>query len=91
MPRNRIAETLSGASPPEPSQVPNAHVNNSDDDSKQTSFNTVLERAESVKTSLRNAHTQVNELVAALKQHRRQSKLMKSTLASLRQLQAMQV
>lgn len=91
MPRNRIAETLSGASPPEPSQVPNGQANHSDADSPQSSFNTVLERAESVKTSLRTAHTQVNELVAALKQHRRQSKLMKSTLASLRQLQALQV
>ena len=93
MPRNRIAETLAGASPPEPShvQVSGADGGHSEDESKQSSFNAVLQRAEFVKTALRQAHTQVNELVVALKRHRRQSKLMQTTLASLRQLQTLDV
>ena len=91
MPRSRIAETLAGTSPPEPAPTINPDASLVEDDPKQSNFYAVLQRAESVKTSLRQAHTQVNELVAALKRHRRQSKLMQSTLASLRQLQTLEV
>ena len=93
MPRNRIAETLAGASPSEPSHahVSDADAGHAEDESKHSSFNAVLQQAESVKTALRQAHTQVNELVVALKRHRRQSKLMQTTLASLRQLQTLDV
>ena len=91
MPRNRIAETLAGTSPPEPAPAINPDTGQAEDAPNQSSFNAVLQRAESVKTSLRHAHTQVNELVVALKRHRRQSKLMQTTLASLRQLQTLDV
>ena len=91
MPRNRIAETLAGASPPDPAPAINSDTGQAEDAPNQSSFNAILQRAESVKTSLRHAHTQVNELVVALKRHRRQSKLMQTTLASLRQLQTLDV
>ena len=45
----------------------------------------LIEQAESVKTSLRETLTKTNELLAALKRHRKQSKIVDSTL---RQLQA---
>gem|GEM_PF-354784 len=51
----------------------------------------VLQEAEALKTSLRTAHTNVSRLISALKRQRRQSKLMHNTLASLRQLQTLDV
>jgi len=48
----------------------------------------LIEQAETVKTSLSTAFTETKQLVAALKKHRQQSKALKSTLASLRQLQS---
>ena len=47
----------------------------------------LIERAEAVKVSLRETLSQTSELVAALKRHRKQSKLVASTLQSLRRLQ----
>lgn len=91
MPRNRIAETLSGTSPPEPNQATPSHAATAVDDPKQCTFSAVLEQAETVKSALRQAHAQVNGLVAAVKRYRRQSKLMQSTIASLRQLQSLEV
>ena len=49
----------------------------------------LIEQAEAVKTSLRETLTNTSELISALKKHRKQSRLMKSTLASLRQLQTL--
>jgi len=90
MPRNRIAETLAGASPPEQNSSPPS-TEPADPAEQSNSFAAVLHEAEAVKTSLRAAHSQVNRLIAALKRHRRQSKLMQTTLASLRQLQSLEV
>ena len=56
---------------------------------QSTSFGTVLRQAEAVKNSLRDAHGQVTRLIATLKLHRRQSKLVQTTLASLKQLQTL--
>lgn len=47
----------------------------------------LINEAQSLKETLRDAYTRSNQLVAALKRHRKSSKLMQSTLASLRQLQ----
>lgn len=90
MSHNRIAATLAGsATPPvNGSAQPVAEPNEPADQS--TSFGTVLREAEAVKTSLRVAHGQVNRLIAALKRQRRQSKLVQSTLASLKQLQSLE-
>ena len=91
MPHNRIAATLAGSTP-EPingAPLPVTESNMAADQS--SSFGTVLREAEAVKASLREAHSQVGRLIAALKRHRRQSKLVQSTLSSLRQLQTLDV
>lgn len=89
MSHNRIAATLAGSSPlpVNGSAQPVAEPNEPADQS--TNFGTVLREAEAVKTSLREAHSQVSRLIAALKRHRRQSKLVQTTLASLKQLQTL--
>ena len=48
----------------------------------------LVEQAEAVKTSLITALAETKQLVSALKKHRQQSKVLQSTLASLRQLQS---
>ena len=48
----------------------------------------LIEQAEAVKASLRETLTNTSELIGALKKHRKQTKLVRSTLASLRQLQS---
>ena len=91
MSTNRIAATLAGSTPPSNGAAhPVAEPNDSAAD-QSTSFGSVLREAEAVKTSLREAHSQVARLITSLKRHRRQSKLMKTTLASIRQLQALDV
>ncbi len=91
MSHNRIAATLAGsATSPVNGSVPPAGVA-SDPSDQSTSFSTVLREAEAVKTSLRDAHGQVSRLIVALKRHRRQSKLVQTTLASLKQLQTLEV
>ena len=91
MSHNRIAATLAGSTQPaNDTAQPHVEPNNSAAE-QSTSFGTVLREAESVKTSLRAAHSQVTRLIAALKRHRRQSKLVQSTLSSLRQLQTLDV
>ena len=90
MPHNRIAATLAGSTP-EPtngSPLPGTEPNTAADPT--TSFGTVLSEAEAVKASLREAHSRVSRLITALKRNRRQSKLMQSTLASLKQLQSLE-
>jgi hypothetical protein len=91
MSHNRIAATLAGSmQSANGSAQPQVEPNDPAAD-QSTSFGTVLREAESVKTSLRAAHTQVTRLIAALKRHRRQAKLTQATLASLKQLQALDV
>ena len=51
----------------------------------------LIEQAEALKASLRDSLTKTNELVSALKRHRRQSKAVQSALVSLRRLQAVEV
>ncbi len=51
----------------------------------------LIEQAESVKASLRDTAAKTSELIAALKRHKKHSKMVQSTLASLRQLQTLEV
>jgi len=51
----------------------------------------LIEQAETLRDSLQDALSQTRELVSALKRQKKQSRLMKSTLASLRQLQTVDV
>jgi hypothetical protein len=50
----------------------------------------VIQEAESLRAILRQAVSQSKQLVAALKQHRRKSKSVRSALASLRQLETIE-
>ena len=91
MPHNRIAETLSGTAPVQTSGTTSSPVNRNGDQDAHVGMNVVLQQAEAAKTSLRDAFSQINRLIGSLKRHRRQSKLMQTTLASLKQLQTLEV
>ena len=54
----------------------------------QAGVESLIEQAEAVKASLRETVASTSELIASLKKHRKQTKLVRSTLASLRQLQS---
>jgi hypothetical protein len=47
----------------------------------------LIDEAESLKQQVREVSTRLSELIVGLRQHRKQAKLVQSTLASLRQLQ----
>ena len=51
----------------------------------------LIQQAESLRTSLRDTLLKTNALVKGLKQHRRQSRAVQNTLASLRQLKGLGV
>ena len=91
MPHNRIAETLAASTPPSPNGSASPPSNHNGDHDPPGSFNAILQQAETAKTSLHDAFAQINHLIASLKRHRRQSKLMQTTLASLKQLQNREV
>ena len=52
-----------------------------------TGLGALIEEAQALKTVLHDAYARTSRLVAALRQHRKQSRLVQSTLASLKQLQ----
>ena len=54
-------------------------------------FSAILQQAETTKTALHDAFSQINHLIGLLKRHRRQSELMQTTIASLKQLQTLEV
>ena len=56
--------------------------------SNDQGFEVLIEQAEAVKVSLRDSLSKTGELISALKLHRKRSKLVQSTLQSLRRLQA---
>ena len=51
-------------------------------------FEVLIQQAEAVRVSLRDSLSKTSELISALKRHRKQSKAVAATLASLRKLQA---
>ena len=83
MSHNRIAATLSGSSPQAANDPVRPVAEPSEAADQSSSFANVLHEAEAVKNSLRESHSRVSRLIVSLKRHRRQSKLMQSTLASL--------
>ena len=91
MPNNRIAETLSGTVPASTNGTTPRQANHDSDRDTHVGMNVVLQQAEATKTSLRDAFSQINRLIGSLKRHRRQSKLVQTTLASLKQLQTLNV
>ena len=62
--------------------------NNGTGNDNNAGVEALIEQAESVKTSLRETLNHTSELISSLKKHRKQTKLVRSTLASLRQLQS---
>jgi len=48
----------------------------------------LVAEAEALKNELRQAYTRTHQLLGAIKKHRRQNKLVQSTLATLRQLKS---
>ena len=91
MPRNRIAETLAASVSPPANGSASPPQKQNDEHESHGSFQTILQQAETAKTTLRDAFSQINHLIGLLKRHRRQSKLMQTTLASLKQLQTLEV
>ena len=91
MPHNRIAETLSGTAPTSTNSPTPRSANLNGEQDTHVGLNVVLQQAESTKTSLRDAFAQINRLIGSLKRHRRQSKLVQTTLASLKTLQNLDV
>ena len=91
MPQNRIAETLAASASPPANGSASPPPNHNGDHDHRGSFNAILQQAETAKTSLHDAFAQINHLISSLKRHRRQSKLMQTTLASLKQLQNLEV
>lgn len=91
MPHNRIAETLAASAPMPANESASRPPNHNGDHDPPGSFNAILQQAETAKTSLHDAFAQINHLIGSLKRHRRQSKLMQTTLASLKQLQNLEV
>jgi len=57
------------------------------DDAADNGAGDVIEQAETVKAFLREAASKTGQLIAALKRHRKQAKVVQSTLAALKQLQ----
>ena len=49
----------------------------------------LIDQAEAVRTSLKDSADKLGDLIAALKRHRKQARLVQSTLASLKQLQSL--
>ena len=89
MPHNRIARTLAASDSPNGAlSPPTTPIGDHDN---RGSFNAILQQAESVKATLRQAHTEVGGLISSLKRYRQQSKFMQATLASLKQLQSLEV
>ena len=91
MPRNRIAETLAASVSPPANGSASPPQKQNDEHESHGSFQTILQQAETAKTTLHDAFSQINHLIGLLKRHRRQSKLMQTTLASLKQLQKLEV
>jgi hypothetical protein len=85
----QVAMTQSSVVRASPAQVHGSHNQNGSADG--VSIETLIEQAEAVKNSLRDAAGQVGELIVALKRHRKNSKTLQTALSSIRQLQTLDV
>ena len=56
-------------------------------DTSKDSLQALIDDAEGLKQTLREVSARLSELIAGLRQHRKQARLVQSTLASLRQIQ----
>jgi len=75
---------------PKPNQQSGSDPNTEEtaaDNSAENGNGDVIEQAEAVKASLREAASKTSQLITALKRHRKQAKAVQSTLTALKQLQ----
>jgi hypothetical protein len=70
--------------------LPAARVNGTASGPQGTGLGALIEEAQSLKVALRETYTRLSRLVAGLKRHRRQSRLVSATLASLKALRQME-
>jgi hypothetical protein len=87
-PRNRIKRML-----PQTNENGHAKANGQKIRAKadHQGITTLIEQAERLRTAQRDNLVKTNDLVKALKRHRRQSRIVQNTLASLRQLKTIGV
>ena len=67
-----------------------AATNAANDGTNDISIDGLVQRAEEMRDSLRGLLTETVNLIGVLKIHRKQSKVVQSTLASLRQLETIE-
>ena len=60
------------------------------DNGQPTSFSALVAEAEAIRDVLRDAYARSSRLVVALRRQRKQSKIVRETLANLRQLQTIE-
>jgi hypothetical protein len=93
----RTTTTVKTTSPPveQPAPVSNGHAVNGDHNTEngqhKANFSSLLEDAQSLQNTLRDMLLRTNRMIGGLKQYHRQTKTMRTTLASLRQLQQLEV
>jgi len=76
---------------PKPQENNGSAKRNGQTTAETNGTNSLIEQAETVRDSWQEALSQTRELIGALKRQKKQSRLMRSTLASLRQLQTVDV
>lgn len=74
-----------------PDTTGNGRATTAAGDTRQEGTASALEQATALRTSLRDAVNKASELIRTLKREQKQSKLVRSTLASLKQIQAVEV
>lgn len=92
VPANETANGTANGTEKEPDNEPTngtAHAGNGTILAEPASEASLIEQAEAVRTSLRDSVDKLGDLIAALKRHRKQSRLVRSTLSSLKQLQTL--
>ena len=72
---------------PKPNNTDNGHVTNGTDHEEPPN-SSLLDQAEKLRDTLTEALTQTRDLIAALKRQKKQTRLVQTTLQSLRQLQS---
>lgn len=91
----RTRTTVKTTSPPAEPVPVNGHVTNGEHTTEngqhKASFGALLEDAQALQNSLRDMLLKANHLITGLKTYHRTTKAMRSTLASLRQLQHLEV
>jgi hypothetical protein len=92
----RTKPTVKTTSPPAQAVVlnnghPTNGVHAAENGQHKANFGELLEEAQSLQNMLRDMLLRTNQLITGLKQYHRTTKAMRSTLASLRQLQQLEV